>query len=776
MAMDGQTDNFSSLIPSGSEPTADESPAPKSAGAHSRRRFVMATAGAIAAAGLVAKSHRAAARMAEGGGYFPGEGRSQVKYRWQNVRIGGGGFVTGIITHPTHPIVYARCDVGGAYRLDDQANRWIPITDWVGGPDWPLSGIESLAVDLHHPERVYIAAGMYTNQWAANAVMLRSHDQGKTFIGTPMPFKCGGNEAGRFNGERLVVDPNHPDTLFFGSRLAGLWKSEDASVTWKRVESFDIPNGTEGVGTVFVIFDRQGSHMGRPTPVIYAGVSRPDANMFRSTDAGVTWHPIAGQPKGFRPNHAAIGADGWMYISYGKQPGPNSMTDGAVWKYHTRTGEWRNITPLAPRADHMPFGYGCVAVDLRHPGTVVAGTFCRWDAGDILFRSTDGGEHWTGISQESGGVWDVSSAPWLEFHRIKPNVTNWMGSVQIDPLNSSRVWYTTGWGIFRCNNLEDIDTGGTTEWSFYCNGFEETVINDLASPRAGAHLLSVMGDIAGFRHDNLRESPTNGAYEHACGSNTSISVAALRPEFVVRTFGGQRVNIAYSTTGGRRWNFFPNQPWGAQYGQAEVNCIGSAVLWVPSSGSWNAPDRPVSFTHNGGRSWQASRGIGRGLQVRADQVNSRVFYAFDPYQGKLLGSGNGGASFSVMLSGLPRGKTEVRCAPGCEGELWLASPHGVYGIDARRGRVVRSFEPESAERIGFGKSAAGEDYPAIYMVGKIGGVYGFYRSINGGRTWSRINDFEHQFFAIKTIIGDPRIFGRVYVGTGGRGIIFGDVA
>ena len=41
--------------------------------------------------------------------------------------------------------------------------------------------------------------------------------------------------------------------------------------------------------------------------------------------------------------------------------------------------------------------------------------------------------------------------------------------------------------------------------------------------------------------------------------------------------------------------------------------------------------------------------------------------------------------------------------------------------------------------------------------------------------WVRINDDQHQYaWTGNTITGDPRIYGRVYFGTNGRGIIYGD--
>ena len=113
--------------------------------------------------------------------------------------------MTGIVFHPRQKnLMYARTDVGGAYRWEASSNEWIPITDWIGAADGNLTGIESLALDPADPDRVYLAAGTYEGGPAA---ILRSADQGRTFQRTDVPFRMGGNELGRFNGERLAVDP-----------------------------------------------------------------------------------------------------------------------------------------------------------------------------------------------------------------------------------------------------------------------------------------------------------------------------------------------------------------------------------------------------------------------------------------------------------------------------------------------------------------------------------------------------------------------------------------
>jgi photosystem II stability/assembly factor-like uncharacterized protein len=62
------------------------------------------------------------------------------------------------------------------------------------------------------------------------------------------------------------------------------------------------------------------------------------------------------------------------------------------------------------------------------------------------------------------------------------------------------------------------------------------------------------------------------------------------------------------------------------------------------------------------------------------------------------------------------------------------------------------------------------------LVGKVKGVYGFFRSDDAGATWVRINDDQHQYGWVSVITGDARVHGRVYIGSGGRGILYGDPA
>lgn len=727
-------------------------------------------------------------------------------YTWHNARIDGGGFVPGIVFNRTEKnLAYARTDIGGAYRWQQSTKTWVPLLDSVGWDDWGHTGVVSLASDAVDPDKVYAAVGTYTNDWdPGDGAVLRSADRGASWQKTDLPFKLGGNMPGRGMGERLAVDPNKDSVLYLGAPSGkGLWRSTDSGVTWSQVTSFPNPGNyaqdpsdtsgyaSDNQGITWVTFDESTGTAGSATRTIYAGVADKDNAVYRSTDAGATWSRIAGQPTGYLAHKGVLDAkNGYLYLAYSDTGGPYDGGKGRLFRYATATGTWTDVSPVA-EADTY-YGFSGLTVDRQHPGTVMATAYSSWWPDTQIFRSTDNGGTWTKAwdytsypNRSDRYTMDVSSSPWLTFgaNPSPPEESpklGWMTeSLEIDPFDSNRMMYGTGATLYGTENLTQWDSGGKFTVKPMVQGLEETAVNDLASPSSGAPLLSALGDIGGFRHTDLTKVPSTMFTSPTFASTTSLDFAETNPNTVVRTgnldSGATGAHVAFSTDNGANW-FAGSDPSGVTGGGTVAAAAdGSRFVWSPAGTG-------VQYTTGFGSSWSASSGIPAGATVEADRVDAKTFYGFK--SGKFYVSSDGGATFTASAaSGLPAGDSvRFKALPGTKGDVWLAggASDGAYGLwhsTDGGASFTKLSNVEQADTVGFGKAAPGASYQTLYTSAKIGGVRGIFRSTDKGVTWTRINDDAHQWgWTGGAITGDPRVYGRVYVSTNGRGVIYGDTA
>ena len=145
-----------------------------------RDKLTHALAGVVVA-GSVVVAVQGAAQTAPAAA---GVAAASEQYNWKNVQIAGGGYVPSIVFNPTERnLIYARTDIGGAYRWNESTQRWAPLLDFVGWNNWGFNGVSSIATDPVQTNRVYVAAGMYTNSWDPNnGAILRSSDKGATCV------------------------------------------------------------------------------------------------------------------------------------------------------------------------------------------------------------------------------------------------------------------------------------------------------------------------------------------------------------------------------------------------------------------------------------------------------------------------------------------------------------------------------------------------------------------------------------------------------------------
>ncbi len=789
-------------------------------------------------------------------------------YDWQNVAIGGGGFVSGVTFSPIEEnVIYARTDVGGAYSWDETNQSWVSMMDWVDADERGLLGVESLTIDPNEPGTVYMMAGTsYWNQaddGIGKSAFLRSNDYGETWEkiyvwdNSTKYFNIHGNGMGRGTGERLAVDPANSDVMFYGSRNKGLWKSTDNGSSWDKVSAFPVDTTWNGCGISFVAFDTS-TNDGSQTSRIYVGVLRKADNIFVSEDAGESWSLVDGMPQptydgttsmGLMPQRIVIEPDGSaFYITTGNGAGPHTMqwdegwgdindwfNRGAVYKYDVDSATWTDISPqnlIDPDDEDYEdpstyFGnYSGISIDPNNPDHMVVSSIASyrgpqfwlidgtWEDkwGDNIFVTEDGGETWVpsfqyywidGGYEPNAEQMDENGINWITGGTI-----HWIGCTAIDPYNPERVMVTSGNGVWMTDDIfnyewtyedewgnEDTSYVQSTVWKFAAKGIEEVVPYDVVSIPDGP-TVSVIADYDGFVHDDLTQSPdlgrhatTASGYDFNLGTTTGLAYAPLSGKLAkvaeTRTVSTEYNDIPigpiqYSTDGGETWTvetYTEEPPTDLDGGKVALAADGSVALWMPSDGT-------TMYRHENS-AWTEVSGISFSGRPVGDQVNSDLFYTYNQDDGYMYISTDAGESFSQ--AGYV-GTSEFRSAvavPENEGHIWvpLASDDdstlsGGLSYSTDGGESFSLLDNVTyCEAVGFGKAATSSTYPTIFIFGEVDDVLGVFRSIDMGTSWVRVNDDDHEYGGLANgefVVGDMNVFGRVYMSTAGRGIVYGE--
>ncbi len=258
---------------------------------------------------------------------------SAQSYNWRTVEVGGCGFVTGTVFHPTEPgLVYSRTDVGGAYRMDATTNnRWIALKDEVGGTnnEFQHLGVQTIGLDPNDANRVYIATGQYggVETWKLQSRIYRSTNRGATWTYTTPGFKMAGNGEGRGTGERMAVDPVNGANILVGSNDLGIWRSTDYGATWARLANF--PSTLTNLN--FLIYAPAIAPGPGPNRRVYAAANTLTGQSFWYSDNnGTDWAEVPNHPgknvgTEMMPLQGSFDAAGVFYSTWGDATGPGNL-------------------------------------------------------------------------------------------------------------------------------------------------------------------------------------------------------------------------------------------------------------------------------------------------------------------------------------------------------------------------------------------------------------------------------------------------------------------
>ncbi|KAH6955854.1 hypothetical protein BKA56DRAFT_681308 [Ilyonectria sp. MPI-CAGE-AT-0026] len=714
---------------------------------------------------------------------------------WDNVHIGGGGgFVSGIVFHPTEAgLAYARTDIGGIYKLNSD-DSWTPITDGIASSsNWHNWGIDAIALDPQNSNIIYAAVGMYTNSWDPNnGSIMKSTDKGATWTFTSLSFKVGGNMPGRGTGERLAVDPKNSNIVYFGARSGnGLWKSTNGGQSFSKVTSFTgvgtfkpDPSDTNGYnsdiqGLTFITFDSTSGTTGGATSRIFVGTAdNITASVYVSENAGSTWTAVANQPAKFFPHKCRLQPDEKaLYLTYSDGTGPYDGTQGAVYRYDLATSVWKNITPVS--GSSLYFGFGGIGVDMKKPGTLVVASLNSWWPDAQLFRSTDSGATWNPIwefgssgTPERKHTMDVSLAPWIKTEFLD-NDSKWLGwmieSLEIDPHDSDHWLYGTGLTIYGGHDLTNWGTSAKVTTKSLADGIEEYSVQEVKSAPGGTELLAAVGDECGFTfasQSDLGTSPNKAWDTPLWTTSSSVDYAGNKVSNVVRVGNAAgSYNVAMSSNGGSSWyiNYATDT---AKYGgQVAYSADADTILWSSSTSGVVRSANSATFS--------AVSSLPSNAVIASDKRDNKYFYAGS--SATFYVSSNTASSFSSggSLSGAGTIR-DIEAHPTTAGELYVSTDVGIFHSTNYGSSFTKvSTALTDTHRISLGKGSTSSWN--LYAFGNGAKGERLYASADGGSSWTDVQGDTQTFGAIDSgrVAGSGNVADYVYVGTNGRGVLYG---
>ena len=348
-------------------------------------------------------------------------------------------------------------------------------------------------------------------------------------------------------------------------------------------------------------------------------------------------------------------------------------------------------------------------------------------------------------------------------------------------------------------------------------------------------LVDIVGDLGGFAFRDL-DKPCDNSFDDEGGNryitcinadlsdvDSNMAIITARGNWkgitkggLVRTTDGfktfKRIPMPFDIGGKIAEQLHAIERPNTNPGWVAMSPDGQNIVWSVADGILLPVDM-VIVSRDGGKSFKqvevfdlTGSKVTKGyLKVFSDRVNSKLFYGFGG-EGQLYVSTDGGFSYhqkqpiakaisdnngqSIDFPAVHFGKidtankTEVRGVAGEEGLFYMAlGKEGLwkYHYDSSCDVITCTKLMASGDdcfRMGLGLGRPGGKYigepKAIYFCGNVDGQYGFYRTLDECKTYERLNTANQMYGEINSIDADKRVFGRFFLATGSRGVLYGE--
>ena len=701
-------------------------------------RFTLAVA--LTSAASVAAAQPRAPRARAPQTAPPGDTSAELyaAMHWRHIgptRAGRARALAGVRSQPN--VFYAGFDNGGVWRSTDYGSTWQPLFDQEA-----TGSIGAIAVAPSDPNVIYVGtgAGIIRPDLAVGDGVYKSVDGGRTWA-----------HLGLRDTKMIAmidVDPRDPDRLFvaalghpYGPNAErGVFRSTDGGRTFQKVlykdeytSANDVRLDPRDPTTVYATLWQQ-----QQSFIEGQGFGGAGNGIFKSTDGGATWRPLTtGLPAVIQANIAVAPSDPRvLYAAVAGAPAGSSASDvlsgraaaGVVGFYtSTDAGEhWRLAAPgAAGRAlgDPRPMvriGGGdlpTLAVDPTNPRVVYSNSTVFW-------RTEDGGLTWTAVRGAPGG--DDYQKSWI--NPTNPNillvVADQGAVVSANRGQSWSNWYTQPTAAMYHASADNAFPYRV------CGGQQD-------SGSACVDSRSMDGEITfrDWRPVNIQE----------------YGIAAPDPRDPDVVFGSMRTNVSrYDRRTGQTTLVGPDRT-GANA------AFGRNVRTMPLH--WSPVDSNTLF-YASNVVWKSTDRAHRWTRISPDLA--RATWAVPPNAGKYAGS--------VRVE--PLGAiTALAPSPRDVRVLWAGTDDGTIQTTADGGATWANVTPPAVKpwtrifNLDAGHFDARTAYAAANTLRLDDYDPHFYRTHDGGRTWTEITTGIAPGAVANSIREDPRTPGLLYAAT-----------
>jgi photosystem II stability/assembly factor-like uncharacterized protein len=640
-----------------------------------------------------------------------------------------GGRVSDLAFDPVDPFTfYVGLATGGVMKSSDDGGTFSPVFD-----RQPYHSIGAVAVAPSEPKVVWVGTGEANDRnssgWGGG--VWRSEDGGGkwTHVGLPDSRAIA----------RIVVHPTRPEVAWVaavGSLWArggerGLFKTEDAGVTWKRVLAAE-GAGSDAVGCGDVAVDP------KDPSVVYAALyarqrtpwsfaSGPAASegkdlggIFKSVDGGRRWKKLAGGlPTGTGriglAVHAANPSIVYAVVQAEGAGRPDTWEirsrEGGVFRSEDAGSTWTRVSPLNPR----PFYFSQIRVHPTEPKRV-------WVLGYALHVSDDGGTTWRE---------DLSGKLHPDLHALA-----------VDPRSPGRLLLGTDGGVYQSKD-------GGKGWAHL-------------DRMAGGQFYRINVDdgnpfrICGGLQDNTNWVGPSRTFSKDGIVNTDwVQIGGGDGFYCV--FDAENPNVVYAES--QEGYFFR-----MDLGTGDTRTLRPAPQEgeAPFRFHWNSP--LIGSVHAkgtmylaGNRVYRLTRGGEHAVPISPDLSSG------NPERVWRAGSGaeNYGVVFALAESPVKAG---VLWAGTDDGKLWRTRDDGASWQDLT-GSLPKEAKGQWIERLAAGRRDAEVAYLAVTAYREGNDRPLLWRTRDGGRTWTSLAAGLPEHGPVRAVLEDPFRDGLLYVGT-----------